>query len=201
MFMTCVQILAYLRDGSYLSSSHTNTLSAHLLTHNSRLDLLGYLRLDLDWRGDGRIRGTAAITALPTISYYKQLLAWGASAIGSSSSSSGSAAGRNASAPADATAPPGAQPPPGGEVEAASAKTLDARHLGSDSALAALVALYCVLAVTDLVASLRGHRAMTKGPDPASGTHPGLPPHVSAGSFVTVGCAGVAWARVCGYDY
>ncbi|PNH05934.1 hypothetical protein TSOC_007762, partial [Tetrabaena socialis] len=69
------EIVAYLRDGAYLSASRTSTLSAHLVTLNPALSVLGYLRLDLVWRGDGRIPGRLAFSGMPTLPYSKGGLA------------------------------------------------------------------------------------------------------------------------------
>lgn len=49
----CLQSMLYLRDGGYLSSSRTHTLTASLLTYSAETRTLGYFTLTARWDRHG----------------------------------------------------------------------------------------------------------------------------------------------------
>jgi hypothetical protein len=51
------QLLDHLLDGNYLDAAGTKALTAELLTYNSDLQLLGYVRFAFRWTAHGQVEG------------------------------------------------------------------------------------------------------------------------------------------------
>lgn len=63
------QALYFLRDGQYLSSSLSKSLTIQLATYNAQLGVIGYYRADLVWTDQGSIAGTMKVQGLPAVTY------------------------------------------------------------------------------------------------------------------------------------
>ncbi len=59
-------VVQFLMDGNFLDK-RTKSMTAELLTYNSDLHVLGYVKLTFDWKADGTVAGEPRMGTFRTV--------------------------------------------------------------------------------------------------------------------------------------
>ncbi len=62
-------LITYLKDAPYLSSTETVALSAELPIYNPQRSVLGYVNVDITWSKAGFIRADPIVACFPAVQY------------------------------------------------------------------------------------------------------------------------------------